>query len=74
MVEGGSSINWEFVRNRLVDEIRIIHLPVVIGGEHVPTFVGGEGFKSLKKLLRLEIKKHFVIDEFLITEWKVKKD
>ncbi len=73
MVEGGSSINWEFVKNRWVDEIRIIHLPVIVGGENVPTFVGGEGFKSLKKLLKLKIKKHFIIDNFLITEWEVIK-
>jgi len=73
MVEGGASINWEMVRNGYVDEIRIIHLPVIVGGENVPTLVGGEGFKSLKKILKLEIKDHFIIDGFLISEWKVKK-
>ena len=73
MVEGGASINWEMVRRGFVDEIRIIHLPVIVGGENVPTLVGGEGFKSLKKVLKLEIKKHFVIDKFLISEWKVIK-
>lgn len=73
MVEGGASINWELVKKRYVDEIRIIHLPVIIGGENVPTFVGGEGFKALKKILHLEIKNHFVIDKFLISEWKVIK-
>ncbi|WP_028841875.1 2,5-diamino-6-(ribosylamino)-4(3H)-pyrimidinone 5'-phosphate reductase [Thermodesulfobacterium hveragerdense] len=73
MVEGGSSINWEFVKNRYVDEIRIIHLPVIVGGENVPTFVGGEGFKSLTKVLKLKIQKFFQIDDFLISEWKVQK-
>lgn len=73
MVEGGASINWEFVRLGYVDELRIIHLPVVVGGENVPTLVGGEGFKSLKRLLHFEIQKHFVIDNFLITEWKAKR-
>ena len=73
MVEGGASINWEMVRNGYVDEIRIIHLPVIVGGENVPTLVGGEGFKSLIKVLKLEIKDHFIIDGFLISEWKVKK-
>lgn len=73
MVEGGASINWEFVRLGFIDELRLIHLPVVIGGENVPTLVGGEGFKSLKRLLHFEIQKHFIIDNFLITEWKVKK-
>ncbi|MBO8143470.1 MAG: 2,5-diamino-6-(ribosylamino)-4(3H)-pyrimidinone 5'-phosphate reductase [Thermodesulfobacterium sp.] len=73
MVEGGASINWEFARNGYIDEIRIIHLPVLVGGENVPTLVGGEGFKSLKKVLKLEIINHFTIDKFLITEWKVQK-
>ncbi len=70
MVEGGASINWEFARLGFIDELRIIHLPVVIGGENVPTLVGGEGFKSLKKLLRFEFVKHHLLDGFLITEWK----
>ncbi len=73
MVEGGASINWELARKGYVDEIRIIHLPVIVGGENVPTLVGGEGFKSLKKVLRLKIQKHFVIDKFLISEWKVER-
>ena len=73
MVEGGASINWELARNGYIDEIRIIHLPVLVGGENVPTLVGGEGFKSLKKVLKLEIINHFTIDKFLITEWKVEK-
>lgn len=72
MVEGGASINWEFIRLGFVDELRIIHLPVVVGGENVPTLVGGEGFKSLKKILHFQIINHFIIDNFLITEWKVK--
>lgn len=73
MVEGGASINWEFMRLGFVDELRLIHLPVVVGGENVPTLVGGEGFKSLKKILPFRIVNHFVIDNFLITEWKVKR-
>lgn len=73
MVEGGASINWEFMRLGFVDELRLIHLPVVVGGENVPTLVGGEGFKSLKKILPFSIENHFVIDNFLITEWKVKR-
>ncbi|WP_448584695.1 RibD family protein [Thermocrinis sp.] len=71
MVEGGSSINWEFVRRGYVDEIRLIHLPVIVGGENVPTLVGGEGFKSLKNLLPLRLRAHFKRGHHLITEWEV---
>jgi len=71
MVEGGASINWEFVRRRIVDEIRLIHLPVIVGGENVPTLVGGEGFKKLKNILHLRLRSHFKRGNQLITEWEV---
>ena len=71
MVEGGASINWEFVRRRIVDEIRLIHLPVIVGGENVPTLVGGEGFKKLKNILHLRLRSHFRRGNQLITEWEV---
>jgi 5-amino-6-(5-phosphoribosylamino)uracil reductase len=73
MVEGGASINWEFIRRRIVDEIRIIHLPVIVGGENVPTLVGGEGFKKLRNLLHLRLRSHFKRGNHLITEWEVVK-
>ncbi len=73
MVEGGSSINWEFAKRGFVDEIRLIHLPVIVGGENVPTLVGGEGFKSLKNLLNLRLRSHFKRGHHLITEWEVVK-
>ncbi len=71
MVEGGASINWELIKRGFVDEIRLIHLPVIVGGENVPTLVGGEGFKSLKNLLHLRLRSHFKRGNHLITEWEV---
>ncbi|RLJ71100.1 5-amino-6-(5-phosphoribosylamino)uracil reductase [Hydrogenivirga caldilitoris] len=71
MVEGGASINWEFVKRKKVDEIRLIHLPVIVGGENVPTLVGGEGFKKLKDILHLRLRSHFKRGNQLITEWEV---
>jgi 5-amino-6-(5-phosphoribosylamino)uracil reductase len=73
LVEGGASVNWQLVKNKLVDEIRLIHLPVVVGGEDIPTLVGGEGFKALSKLLHLRLRAHFVRGRQLITEWEVIK-
>ncbi|MDQ7039116.1 MAG: dihydrofolate reductase family protein [Aquificota bacterium] len=73
MVEGGASINWELIKRRVVDEIRLIHLPVIVGGENVPTLVGGEGFKKLRNLLHLRLRSHFKRGNHLITEWEVVK-
>jgi len=69
IVEGGSSLNWEILNNDLVDEIRLIHLPVVVGGEDVPTLAGGEGAKVLEKIKKFKIKNVFVLGNQVITEY-----
>ncbi|WP_457680099.1 2,5-diamino-6-(ribosylamino)-4(3H)-pyrimidinone 5'-phosphate reductase [Thermovibrio sp.] len=74
MVEGGSRINWELLKEDLVDEIRLIHLPVVVGGDDVPSLTSGEGFRSLEKVRRFEIKRVFRCGNQVITEFVRKKD
>ncbi len=69
MVEGGSSVNWELIRNDLVDEIRLIHLPVVVGGDDVPSLTSGEGFKTLDAVKRFRIKRVFQCGNQVITEY-----
>ncbi len=69
MVEGGSKVNWEMIRNDLVDEIRLIHLPVVIGGDNVPSLVSGDGFKTLQNVKKYDIKKVFQCGNQIITEY-----
>lgn len=53
MVEGGSTLNWNLIKFGLVDEIRLIHMPFIVGGEDTPTLVGGEGFYSLNDVVKL---------------------
>jgi 5-amino-6-(5-phosphoribosylamino)uracil reductase len=72
MVEGGSTLNWNLTKNGLVDEIRIIHMPFIVGGTDTPTLVGGEGFKSLEEVIKLKLRAHFMRGSHLITEWEVK--
>jgi len=69
MVEGGSKVNWEMIKNDLVDEIRLIHLPVVVGGDNVPSLVSGEGFKKLELVKRYDIKSVFKCGNQVITEY-----
>ncbi len=69
MVEGGSKINWELIKNDLVDEIRLIHLPVVVGGDDVPSLMSGEGFRTLEAVRRFRIKKVFRCGNQIITEY-----
>jgi len=70
MVEGGSKVNWELLKNDLVDEIRLIHLPVVVGGDDVPSLTSGEGFGTLEKVRRFRIKRVFQCGNQVITEYQ----
>jgi len=70
MVEGGSKVNWELIKNDLVDEIRLIHLPVVVGGDDVPSLTSGEGFKNLDAVKKFKIKRVFQCGNQVITEYE----
>jgi len=43
MIEGGGTINFEFLRLGLVDELMIYIAPLIFGGEHAPTLAAGLG-------------------------------
>jgi 2,5-diamino-6-(ribosylamino)-4(3H)-pyrimidinone 5'-phosphate reductase len=43
MVEGGGTINFEFLRLGLVDELMIYVAPMIFGGDNAPTLASGLG-------------------------------
>ena len=57
LVEGGGTVNWEFVKQGLVDEIIITITPYLIGGKKATTLVDGEGFSLIQKSRKLKLKK-----------------
>jgi len=57
LVEGGGTVNWEFVKQGLVDEIIITIAPYLIGGKNAITLVDGEGFSLIQKATKLNLKK-----------------
>jgi 2,5-diamino-6-(ribosylamino)-4(3H)-pyrimidinone 5'-phosphate reductase len=46
MIEGGPTLNWHMLHHHLVDEIRLIHLPFIVGGADTPSLVGGMHIES----------------------------
>ena len=56
LVEGGSTVIWEFLRNGIVDEMFIYFSPIIIGGD-APTIAGGDGAKKDEETIKMEIKK-----------------
>lgn len=46
MVEGGGMMNYELIKERLVDEIYVAIAPKIFGGDSAPTLVDGGGFRE----------------------------
>jgi len=56
LVEGGESVMWSFLRDGLADELTVFVGSMIIGGGKSPTLAGGEGFRSLDKVVRLVLR------------------
>jgi 2,5-diamino-6-(ribosylamino)-4(3H)-pyrimidinone 5'-phosphate reductase len=57
LLEGGGTINWEFIKNNLVDEFLITVTPFILGGKEAITLVNGKGFDKITKSPKLRLKR-----------------
>ena len=71
MVEGGPTLNWHMLHHRLVDEIRLIHMPFIVGGADTPSLVGGMHIGSEEEMIRLDLKQFYLCGTNLVTEYDV---
>ena len=53
IVEGGSTVIWEFLRQRKADELNVFLGDMVIGGRDSPTIADGDGAKDMDEIVRL---------------------
>lgn len=53
LVEGGSTIHFSFLREKLADKIYAFIAPLLVGGKSATSAVGGEGFSRLADAARL---------------------
>ena len=56
LVEGGGTVNWEFIKQNIFDELIITLSPFVIGGNDSISFVQGSGFDKITKSPNLQLK------------------
>ncbi len=71
MIEGGPTLNWHMLHDKLVDEIRLIHLPFIVGGSDTPSLVGGMHINSEDEMIRLTLKKFYMCGSNLVSEFDV---
>ncbi len=55
LLEGGGTLNWSFIKNNLVDEIRLTIAPWMVGGKAAISLVDGDGFETMKQAPRFKL-------------------
>jgi diaminohydroxyphosphoribosylaminopyrimidine deaminase / 5-amino-6-(5-phosphoribosylamino)uracil reductase len=53
LIEGGGTVNWSFLENKLIDKIVLYVAPKIIGGHTAPSFLAGSGFDKMKDAVNL---------------------
>jgi len=71
IIEGGPTLNWHMLHHRLVDEIRLIHMPFIVGGSDTPSLVGGMPLASENEMIRLDLRSTRMYGSNLVTEYQV---
>ncbi len=69
LVEGGGTVNWQFIQNNLFDEILITIAPFIIGGVDAITFVQGRGFDKIIKSPRLRLNTIKRLENYLVLHY-----
>ncbi len=55
LLEGGGTVNWEFINQNLVDEIIVTVTPYLIGGENAISLIEGKGFSKIGQSMKLNL-------------------
>ncbi len=56
LLEGGGTLNWSFIKNDLIDDIRLTVAPWIVGGKDAISLVEGNGFDKMIGAPRFRLK------------------
>ena len=73
MVEGGSTVIWNFLKQGLVDDLYVYIGPMIIGGKYTPSMADGEGIADQTNPIRLEIVEISKLNDGLLVHYKLIK-
>ena len=69
MVEGGATLNYSLLKEKLVDEIYVYYGSIIIGGQKSPTIVDGQSFDPPINLELISVER---LGNGVLTKWRVK--
>jgi len=69
LVEGGGTVNWEFIKNNLFDELIVTLSPFLIGGTDSISFIEGKGFAKISNSPHLKLKSTKRLKNYLVLNY-----
>ena len=72
LLEGGGTLNWSMISNRLVDSIVLTIAPFIIGGYRATTLVDGEGISKINRAIRLTLVKSKRQNDDVVLSYRVR--
>jgi len=69
LVEGGGTVNWEFIKNNLFNELIVTLSPFLIGGNDAISFVEGKGFAKISNSPNLKLKSIMRLKNYLVLNY-----
>jgi len=70
LLEGGGTLNWSFIKNNLIDEIRLSIAPWMIGGKDAISLVEGKGFKTMAQAPRFKLLETLNRNNYVVLKYK----
>jgi 2,5-diamino-6-(ribosylamino)-4(3H)-pyrimidinone 5'-phosphate reductase len=71
LLEGGGTLNWNMLRQGLVDEVSVAISPQIVGGKNVVTLVEGEGAATKGETIKLRLAKARQVGRDLVLNYQV---
>lgn len=70
LVEGGGTVNWEFVNQNIFDEIIVTITPFLVGGKDAISIIEGKGFSKIVKSKKLKLEKILHLGNEVVLHYK----
>ena len=70
LLEGGGTLNWSFIENDLIDELRLTIAPWIVGGKEAVSLVEGEGFEKMIQAPRFRLLNINNRDNYVVLNYK----
>lgn len=73
LLEGGGTLNWSFIEQNLIDEIRLTIAPWIVGGKEATSLVEGIGFEKIESAPRFDLFDVKIRTYYITLSYKRKK-